>query len=691
MTDYININVNLKYKNALNGLKKIEREQKKINRASKNTGGGGMFSAFSKKASGAVTSLKGLTNAVKTGGGGMKNLSGMMGMLGGATGGVITAVVGATAAFAGFLTVVFKLNQSLAVTNRVFEATFSENLGIAEATVNSLSSSLSISGLETKKYLGDISDQFAGLGFTSMQSLKMAEGALDSAAKIARFRGLSMQESLEAVSKGMMGGTESLRRFGVVIKQNDKDFIKLKNSIMETTGATEKQATAQAVLQEIARQSPNAFKSFDKVDMFTKFQGMWSNFKESLTNLSQIFMPFVDVFVRFFEKINKQIKQYSKKTSVVGNWFKVIVQVLAQILDAAMALYSVFSDIVYYIDVIWSGANDAVLEQNKMLTKQIAEQRQLYLAIKEVKDKMSVEDERHTKAMKAASDKYKEKGLKDTGNSQYLKDAEELKRIDAELKKVWRRADRLPLLTKQAALQKRINKYTEKEKVAEVELAELQRKKAFDALQLADKVHIERQKLDKITKAMSKAKDNQEKLELQKKYDAELKLFDKFNKEYQKKLKKQKDAEAKAREEARKKQQEAIKKQQDAINELKKLRDEDRFNGLNDVEKQKELQEKILKLQEKIKTAKKGEEELSIYKELKNLKNKLKPVQDRLKEKVRIEKEAGDEIKRIREQDRFDALSDFKKRAELQEKLIALNKKIAQSSTNVEKLKYIKE
>ena len=61
-----------------------------------------------------------------------------------------------------------------------------------------------------------------------------------------------------ALTKGMLGETEMMKQLGIVVRQNDPDFMKLVKSIMATEGATLNEARAQAVLLTAIKQSPNA-------------------------------------------------------------------------------------------------------------------------------------------------------------------------------------------------------------------------------------------------------------------------------------------------------------------------------------------------------------------------------------------------------------------------------------------------
>jgi hypothetical protein len=415
MNDYININVNLNYKNALKGLNKLNRAADKLNKNSSGSGSGSSNSglsglskrlsklkmpklkmpSFNFKGFNRLSSVfkkfgkfrmpkfrmpnifgklfkgsRGLLKIFPRIGSGISkvlpSLGGFAGALGaaGAVLGVVTAGVVAfvgtfalmTAGFGALAAVLAKYNAELQVTNRVFNATFSEMPATANAAAKNLSNTLMLSKTETKKYLGDIADQFAGLGFSAQDGLSMAEGALSSAAKVARFRGMSMEESLAAVSKGMMGETDSLKRFGVVIKQNDKDFIKLKKSIMETTGATEKQATAQAVLQEIVRQSPNAFKSFKNVDWTVKIKYAQSLFKETFGELSVYFEGIYNDVADFAVQAAKDFKELLNNPEF-QIFMDYMVETLKIALNVAKGIYNVFKGMVSIVGSIIKAAS----------------------------------------------------------------------------------------------------------------------------------------------------------------------------------------------------------------------------------------------------------------------------------------------------------------------------------------------
>ena len=106
--------------------------------------------------------------------------------------------------------------------------------------------------------IANIGDLLTGFGFRQAKSLEMARQVAERGIDVASFKGLDQEQVVANMTAALTGNTETLKSMGVVINQNSKEFTDMVKQIQDTTGATEQQAKAQAILNEIMRQTKNA-------------------------------------------------------------------------------------------------------------------------------------------------------------------------------------------------------------------------------------------------------------------------------------------------------------------------------------------------------------------------------------------------------------------------------------------------
>lgn len=150
--------------------------------------------------------------------------------------------------------------------------------GLGETTDRVLSDmrkNFGLSELAAKKMLAGTGDILTGFGFDRSTALALSEGAAKLGADIASFSNYSggAAGATEALTKAMLGETESAKMLGVVIRQDDDHYKSLIKQAM-TTGVTidalgktfvvssEQQAKAVAALAMAYEQSPNAIGDF---------------------------------------------------------------------------------------------------------------------------------------------------------------------------------------------------------------------------------------------------------------------------------------------------------------------------------------------------------------------------------------------------------------------------------------------
>jgi len=142
-----------------------------------------------------------------------------------------------------------------------------ENISIkAGNTAESLANSFGLATSSAMKLLGSTGDLLVGFGFTEEKALEMSDAVNRLAIDLASFQNYSggAEGASAALTKAILGETESAKSLGIVIRQDTKEFKDLVAGLMEAEGITQQQAKAQVILQQAYTQSSKAVGDFSR-------------------------------------------------------------------------------------------------------------------------------------------------------------------------------------------------------------------------------------------------------------------------------------------------------------------------------------------------------------------------------------------------------------------------------------------
>ena len=136
----------------------------------------------------------------------------------------------------------------------------------AEQVVKELQESYGQSELSARRSLALTGDLLTGFGFDRKTALDMSEQVAKLGADIASFSNYAggAEGAIAALTKGLLGETESMKMLGIAIRQDSDEFKNMVANIRTSTGASEAQAKAQAVLKLAYAQSGNAIGDFQR-------------------------------------------------------------------------------------------------------------------------------------------------------------------------------------------------------------------------------------------------------------------------------------------------------------------------------------------------------------------------------------------------------------------------------------------
>ena len=136
----------------------------------------------------------------------------------------------------------------------------------AEKVVKELQESYGQSELSARRSLALTGDLLTGFGFDRKTALDMSEQVAKLGADIASFSNYAggAEGAIAALTKGLLGETESMKMLGIAIRQDSDEFKNMVANIRTSTGASEAQAKAQAILKMAYAQSGNAIGDFKR-------------------------------------------------------------------------------------------------------------------------------------------------------------------------------------------------------------------------------------------------------------------------------------------------------------------------------------------------------------------------------------------------------------------------------------------
>lgn len=203
-----------------------------------------------------------------------------------------------------------------------------------------------LSELAAKRMLAGTGDILTGFGFDRKTALDLSEGAAKLGADIASFSNYAggAEGATTALTKAMLGETESAKMLGVVIRQDDEAYKSLIEQAM-TTGVTidalgktfvvnsEQQAKAVAALAMAYQQSPNAIGDFvrsqDSIANQTRilqnnFQQLYSTIGGDLSSSYQGALQFSNHLLTSYNNLTPASRQLLNTTLALGGAFAVL-------------------------------------------------------------------------------------------------------------------------------------------------------------------------------------------------------------------------------------------------------------------------------------------------------------------------------------------------------------------------------
>ena len=150
--------------------------------------------------------------------------------------------------------------------NNKFRVTFRDVADSAAGAADELVRTYRMSRRESMDLLSATGDLLTGFGFAADKSLELSDAVVKLGADLASFQNIEggAPEASKALTKALLGETESAKSLGIVIRQADVDARLAADGKDKLTGQTLLQAQAEARLQIALEQSKNAIGDLER-------------------------------------------------------------------------------------------------------------------------------------------------------------------------------------------------------------------------------------------------------------------------------------------------------------------------------------------------------------------------------------------------------------------------------------------
>lgn len=203
-----------------------------------------------------------------------------------------------------------------------FEAVFLNLSDEADAWAENLANSIGRSKNSIKTYLADQQNLLVGFGMERDAAMELSEEMTSAAINIASFNNIEDDDAVNAMSKALMGETESAKRLGAVLNDNTIAMA------MEDLGYQQKftdldEATKMQVrFRSIVMQSPDAFREENGVigdaalsmntyeSRLRQFNATMSDIK---TNIGKFILPYAAKILEYISKAASAVRKLTEK------------------------------------------------------------------------------------------------------------------------------------------------------------------------------------------------------------------------------------------------------------------------------------------------------------------------------------------------------------------------------------------
>lgn len=286
----------------------------------------------------------------------------------------------------------FKLGSDAAEVGSKFNTVFSPNIQEANKVLDDLNMNYGLSRIEAQKLLSSTGDLLRGFGFSADAALDYSSNVNKLAADLASFQNVPVAQASEAITKALLGETESMKTLGVSVQQGTKEFKAQVAEIQTATGATLQQAKAQAIYQQILEQTTVAQGDFARTQDSTanKLKTLQARFTDLATDvatqLDPAFNDGLSTLQTTIEKAFKALQPFVPYLQNVIGFLGDIVEFIGNMIERLGPVFEVLASILtvlvdigrWLLDIVdstieWAVQNSVVAVAMEKVNEKLAE------------------------------------------------------------------------------------------------------------------------------------------------------------------------------------------------------------------------------------------------------------------------------------------------------------------------------
>lgn len=348
----------------------------------------------------ASSQIKKVAEATKGVGDGAKSSIGGVQALGGAIKSALGPLIGIAAAVEGLRKSLQLASDAQEATSKVMQV-FRNNTQGLKSSIDELTKSYGMSTLEATKAMGAMGDLFKPLGFAEQDALKLSETSIKLARDLASFNNLNTEDVLRDIQSALVGNTESVRKYGVVLNETTIAQAAV-NAGLDPKNLTPAQKSW-LIMQEIIRSNKDALGDYQRTqDSFANtMRRLQTVAVEIGTAFGSVVMEAIQPLASYFADIAERAMPYLLKG------FQALGGVLQFIIGLVKALLQVFDLLATFIV---RSIGDVIMKAVSALAKALAQTLQMianmYNKIADVARKVGVELPRITFDFAQAADEF---------------------------------------------------------------------------------------------------------------------------------------------------------------------------------------------------------------------------------------------------------------------------------------------
>ncbi len=245
------------------------------------------------------------------------------------------------------------LGSAAIETENRFNVIFENVKDKANDAAKSFANDFDLAATTAKQAIGQTGDVLVGFGFSEEEALKFSDEINRVAGDFASFYDEEggVIESSNRLTKGILGNIMNLRKYGVQIRQNTKEFKQQVRQMQASTGMTIQAAKTRVIFNEVLKQSKKSMGEYARTrhEFANRERKLREDQKEMFTEFGKIILPTLLKGVNILIKMTEAITDLSKSGKKIILFFGTLGIVIPPLIFALGSLLNSFAALSLYL------------------------------------------------------------------------------------------------------------------------------------------------------------------------------------------------------------------------------------------------------------------------------------------------------------------------------------------------------